>query len=125
MSEEKQHFHVEINSIKVEGMMVKFNIFADTLAQVTADLEAVIAYVTGNAPISSATSATAALPSQAAKSAPAAKPPAARKPAPTAVCCACGSDSLEWVSGTRKDNGKSFAAFKCQECGKWQPEVKP
>ena len=122
MSEEKQHFHVEINSIKVEGMMVKFNIFADTLAQVTADLEAVIAYVTGSAPLPQQP---AVVPAQVAKSAPAAKPPAVKKPAPAAVCCACGSESLEWVSGTRKDNGKSFAAFKCQECGKWQPEAKP
>ncbi|MGD0856112.1 MAG: hypothetical protein ABSA18_09955 [Dehalococcoidia bacterium] len=128
MSEEKQHFHVEINSIKVEGMMVKFNIFADTLAQVTSDLEAVIAYVTGSAPLPQQQ---AALPAQAAKSAPAAKPPAVKKPLPVlapaqaVVCCACGSESVEWVTGTRKDNGKSFAAFKCQECGKWQPEAKP
>jgi len=121
MSEENQHFHVEINSIKVEGMMVKFNIFADTLAQVTADLEAVIAYVTGSASLPSA------IPAKVTKSAPAANPPSVKKLAVTqaALCCACGSESLEWVSGTRKDNGKSFAAFKCQECGKWQPEVKP
>jgi hypothetical protein len=76
MSEEKQHFHVEINSIKVEGMMVKFNIFADTLAQVTSDLEAVIAYVTGSAPLPQQQ---AALPAQAAKSAPAAKPPGSKE----------------------------------------------
>ena len=75
MSEEKQHFHVEINSNKVEGMMVKFNIFADTLAQVTADLEAVVAYVTG----SSLPQQPAAVKSaQLAKSAPAAKPPGSK-----------------------------------------------
>ena len=34
------------------------------------------------------------------------------------VCCACGSDSLKWVTGIRKDNGKSFAALHyCLEDG--------
>jgi len=126
-------FHIEVNSIKVDDMAVRFNIFGDTLAQVTADLEQVIAYVTGQADIKPAPlpvpAPFASVPSVP-KAAPAAKParPAAQAPAKpsalTGACCACGSDSLEWVTGTRKDNGKSFAAFKCQSCGKWQPEAK-
>ena len=124
-------FHIEINSVKVDDMSVRFNIFGDTLAQVTADLEQVIAYVTGQADISQMDRSFAAVSAAAPKAAaPAPKParPAAQAPAkPSAqvgTCCACGSDSLEWVTGTRKDNGKSFAAYKCQECGKWQPEAK-
>ena len=41
-----------------------------------------------------------------------------------AAAIAINQTGTEWVTGTRKDNGKSFAAFKCQECGKWQPEAK-
>jgi len=119
-------FHVELNSIKVESTMsAKFNIFGDSFEQVTADLEQVIAYVTGTP------QPPAVVPGIAPKAtAPAQKPArqlpqsAAKPSAQGGVCCACGSDSLEWVTGTRKDNGKSFAAFKCQECGKWQPEAK-
>ena len=128
-------FHIEITSIKVDDMAVRFNIFGDTLAQVTADLEQVIAYVTGQADISqvdrSFAAVSAAAPKAAAPIATAQKPAhqksqatAAKPSALVGACCACGSDSLEWVTGTRKDNGKSFAAFKCQECGKWQPEAK-
>jgi hypothetical protein len=131
MATNGSRFHIEINSIKVDDMAVRFNIFGDTLAQVTADLEQVIAYVTHTADIAWPTAAlNAIVPSVAPKAAPAPKTarPAAQAPAkPPALvgaCCACGSDSLEWVTGTRKDNGKSFAAFKCQECGKWQPEAK-
>jgi hypothetical protein len=102
-------FHCEINSIKVEGMMVKFNIFGDTFAQVTADLEQVIGYVTGAAPVPVA-----------GKVPPAPQPPASK----VGTCFNCGSDSLEWVTGFRKDTQKPFAAFKCQECKKWQPEAK-
>ena len=124
-------FHIEVNSIKVDDMAVRFNIFGDTLAQVTADLEQVIAYVTGQADIPQVDRSFAAISAAAPKAAaPAPKPAhqkalATTKPSALAgACCACGSDSLEWVTGTRKDNGKSFAAFKCQECGKWQPEAK-
>jgi hypothetical protein len=133
-------FHIEITSIKVDDMAVRFNIFGDTLAQATSDLEQVIAYVTGQADIKQplppsgpriAPALNAPVPSVAPRpAAPAPKParPAAQAPAkPSALvgaCCACGSDSLDWVTGTRKDNGKSFAAYKCQECGKWQPEAK-
>jgi hypothetical protein len=124
-------FHIEINSVKVDDMSVRFNIFGDTLAQVTADLEQVIAYVTGTVDIAQVDRSFAAVSATAQMSAaPAPKParPAAqapsKPPALVGACCACGSDSLEWVTGTRKDNGKSFAAFKCQECGKWQPEAK-
>ncbi len=132
MATNGSRFHIEVNSIKMDDMSVRFNIFGDTLAQVTADLEQVIAYVTHTGDIAWPTAAlTAPVPSIAPKAAaPAPKParPAAQAPAkPSALvgaCCACGSDSLEWVTGTRKDNGKSFAAFKCQECGKWQPEAK-
>jgi predicted metalloprotease with PDZ domain len=122
-------FHIEINSVKVDDMSVRFNIFGDTLAQVTADLEQVIVYVTGN-PQSPAAVLTA-LTKPAVAVATALKPThqksqttAAKPSALVGACCACGRDSLEWVTGTRKDNGKSFAAFKCQECGKWQPEAK-
>jgi hypothetical protein len=108
MANNGSRFHIEINSIKVDDMAVRFNIFGDTLAQVTADFEQVIAYVTASAAI-------APQKSQAITAKPS---------APAGVCCACGSDSLEWVTGTRKDNGKSFAAFKCQTCAKWQPEAK-
>ena len=135
MATNGSRFHIEVNSIKVDDMAVRFNIFGDTLAQVTADLEQVIAYVTGQADIKPAPLPVPALfasvPSASPKAAaPAPKParPAAQAPAKlpalSGACCACGSDSLEWVTGTRKDNGKSFAAFKCQECGKWQPEAK-
>jgi hypothetical protein len=140
MATNGSRFHIEINSIKVDDMAVRFNIFGDTLAQVTADLEQVIAYVTGQADIKPqlppsapwvAPALNAPVPSVAPKAAaPAAKPARtaaqapAKPPALTGACCACGSDALEWVTGTRKDNGKSFAAYKCQECGKWQPEAK-
>lgn len=124
-------FHVELNSIKVEDMSAKFNIFGDSLDQVTADLEAVIAYVTGQQaklpaqPVLQATIIPSIAPRMQAQKPARQIPQAPVKPSVQAgVCCACGSDSLEWVSGTRKDNGKSFAAFKCQECGKWQPEAK-
>ena len=125
-------FHIEVNSIKVDDMAVRFNIFGDTLAQVTADLEQVIAYVTHTSDAAWPTAAlTAPVPPAAPRpAAPAPRParPAAQasaKPSdPAGACCACGSDVLEWVTGTRKDNGKSFAAYKCQECGKWQPEAK-
>jgi hypothetical protein len=124
-------FHIEINSVKVDDMSVRFNIFGDTLAQVTADLEQVIAYVTGQADISQMDRSFAAISTAAPKAAAPAPKPArqvaqsvAKPSAQAGVCCACGSDSLEWVTGTRKDNGKSFAAFKCQECGKWQPEAR-
>ena len=113
--EEKHRFHCEINSIKVEGMMVKFNIFGDTFAQVTADLEQVIGYVTGAAPVKTKPSVAPLVPP---KSPP--QPPAAK----VGTCVSCGSDSLEWVTGKRKDNQKPFAAFKCQQCGTWQPEAK-
>ena len=129
MATNGSRFHIEINSIKVDDMHVRFNIFGDTLVQVTADLEQVIAYVTGNPQPS------AVIPSIAPKiPAPAilqAQKPvrqitqvSAKPSVQAGVCCACGSGSLEWVSGTRKDNGKSFAAFKCKQCGKWQPEAK-
>jgi len=134
MATNGSRFHIEVNSIKVDDMSVRFNIFGDTLQQVTQDLEQVIAYVTGQADIKPATlpapALFASIPSAATKAAPALKParPAAQAPAkpPTyaGACCACGSDSLEWVTGTRKDNGKAFAAFKCQSCGKWQPEAR-
>jgi hypothetical protein len=124
-------FHIEINSVKVDDMSVRFNIFGDTLAQVTADLEQVIAYCTGQADIARPPAPVpTATPKAAAPGATAPKPAnqkalATAKPSAQAgACCACGSGSLEWVTGTRKDNGKSFAAFKCQECGKWQPEAK-
>ena len=123
-------FHVELNSIKVESTMsAKFNIFGDSFEQVTADLEQVIAYVTGTPQPAAVVPGTA--PKVTATVVPPAQKPvhqksqAPAKPSVQAgVCCACGSESLEWVTGTRKDNGKSFAAFKCQECGKWQPEAK-
>ena len=140
MATNGSRFHIEINAIKVDDMAVRFNIFGDTLAQATSDLEQVIAYVTGQADIKPplppsgpwvAPARNAAIPSVAprpAAPAPRSSRPAAQAPAkpsaPAGACCACGSDALEWVTGTRKDNGKSFAAFKCQECGKWQPEAK-
>ena len=125
-------FHIEINSVKVDDMSVRFNIFGDTLAQVTGDLEQVIAYVTGTADIPQVDRSFAAVSAAAPKAAAPAQKPShqksqattAKPSAPAGVCCACGSDTLEWVTGTRKDNGKSFAAFKCQECGKWQPEAR-
>jgi len=129
MATNGSRFHIEINSIKVDDMAVRFNIFGDTLVQVTADLEQVIAYVTGNpqtpAIIPAITPKVSApvIPPTQKPTRPI--PQASAKPSAQAgVCCACGSDSLEWVTGTRKDNGKSFAAFKCQACGKWQPEMK-
>ncbi len=48
MATNGSRFHIEINSIKVEDFTVRFNIFGDTLSQVTADLEQVIGYVTNN-----------------------------------------------------------------------------
>ena len=132
MAANGSRFHIEVNSIKMDDMSVRFNIFGDTLAQVTADLEQVIAYVTHTGDIAWPTAAlNAPVPSVAPKAAapvpkparPAAQAPA-KPPALTGACCACGSVVLEWVTGTRKDNGKSFAAYKCQECGKWQPEAK-
>ena len=118
--------HVELNSIKVESTMsAKFNIFGDSLEQVTADQEQVIAYVTGTPQPPAVVPGTAPKATAPAQKPSHQKPQAPAKPSSQAgVCCACGSDSLEWVTGTRKDNGKSFAAFKCQECGKWQPEAK-
>ncbi|GEM_PF-1497521 len=118
-------FHIEINSIKVDDMAVRFNIFGDTLAQVTADLQQVIAYVTGAVPPPSKS-----MPSVGARvsgASPAVPPVALKLPPPSAktgTCIGCGSDALEWVTGTRKDNHKPFAAYKCQECGKWQPEAR-
>jgi len=111
-------FHIEINSIKVEEMAVRFNIFGDTLDQVTADLERVLAYVTGNVPIPSkiATGAKVTVPVSAA--------PKQSVAAKAGNCVGCGSDALEWITGTRKDNHKPFAAYKCKQCGKWQPEAK-
>jgi len=107
------------------GTVPPSNIFGDTLAQVTADLEQVIAYVTGAVTLpSKSTPAVGARASVASPSvtstAPKLSPPAAK----TGTCIGCGSDALEWVTGTRKDNHKPFAAYKCQKCGKWQPEVK-
>ncbi len=124
MSNNGSRFHIEVTNIKAEDeMSVRFNIFGDTFAQVTADLEKVIAYVTGSAPqqsksarsVGNGTAGAAVLP-------PAPKPPPA--PAKIGTCVTCGSDALEWVTGSRKDNGKPFAAYKCQECGKWQPEAR-
>ena len=108
------------------GTVPPSNIFGDTLAQVTADLEQVIAYVTGAVlPLSKSTPAVDARVSGAGpavtSTAPKLPPPSTK----TGTCIGCGSNSLEWVTGTCKDNGKSFAAYKCQECGKWQPEAKP
>lgn len=55
-------------------------------------------------------------------------PPIPPKPQPPAekvgTCVACGSDALEWVTGTRKKDHQPFAAFKCQQCKTWQPEAK-
>ena len=123
--QERSHFHVEINSIKVESYTVKFNIFADTLAQACEDLEAVLAYVTGS------TGEPLSVPAQAEKvvaAHQAEKPATAKKTTPPAkkvgVCFSCGSDNLEWVEGTRKKDGRPFAAYKCQDCQTWQPEVK-
>jgi len=81
----ESRFHCEINSIKVEGMMVKFNIFGDTLTQVTADLEQVIDYVTGGAPASGSVPGAAKAPAKAA-----AQPPASK----VGTCVNCGSDLL-------------------------------
>jgi len=125
MANNGSRFHVEVTGVKAEDeMSVRFNIFGDTLAQVTSDLEQVMAYVTAAVPPLSkpmpAVSARAAVASPAVPSV-APKVPAAAK---TGTCIGCGSDSLEWVTGTRKDNHKPFAAFKCQECGKWQPEAR-
>ena len=145
MANNGSRFHVEVTGVKAEDeMSVRFNIFGDTLAQVTADLEQVIAYVTGTVPPLSksmpavgarAAVAAPAVPSVAPKVPPSAAistgsiltkpaPPDRPVPAKTGTCIDCGSDTLEWVTGTRKDNHKPFAAFKCQECGKWQPEAK-
>ena len=48
------------------------------------------------------------------------------EPAPRAsivpVCVKCQSQNLELVSFKR--DGKPRQAYKCQECGKWQPEKK-
>jgi len=118
-------FHIEINSIKVGDMAVRFNIFGDTLDQVTADLEQVIAYVTGAVPpLSKPVPAVGARVSGAGPAAPSGAPKLPPPSAKTGTCIGCGSNALEWVTGTHKDNGKSFAAYKCQECGKWQPEAK-
>jgi len=123
MANDNSRFHCEINSIKVEGMMMKFNIFGDTFDQVTADLEQVIAYITSAVPPSIAPKLLPpAISTGSILTKPA--PPDRPVPAKTGTCIDCGSDLLEWVTGTRKDNHKPFAAFKCQECGKWQPEAK-
>ena len=126
MATNGSRFHIELNSIKLDDMSVRFNIFGDTLNQVTADLEQVIAYVNGTPQPSAVVPGTA--PKVLAPVIPPVQKPtqqksqAPAKPSTQAgVCCACGSDSLEWVTGTRKDNGKSFAAFKCQECGSGSP----
>ena len=139
MATNGSRFHIEVTGVKAEDeMSVRFNIFGDTLAQVTADLEQVMAYVTGQE-IDRRTAATAAqcvianekhdkmMLHQAKVSAAAAAAAPPKPPPPTAktgACIGCGSDALEWVTGMRKDNGKPFAAYKCQECGKWQPEAK-
>lgn len=118
MQDTGSRFHCEINSIKVEGMMVKFNIFGDTFDQVTNDLEMVMAYVSGG-------SAPKPLPPDLITHPRTSQPRAAQPPAAkVGTCIDCGSELLEWVTGSRKDNGKPFAAFKCQECKKWQPEAK-
>ena len=125
MANNGSRFHIEVTGVKAEDeMSVRFNIFGDTLAQVTADLEQVMAYVTGSVPPPS--KSVAAVGARAAVAAPAVPSVAPKVPAAatTGTCIGCGSDTLEWVTGTRKDNGKPFAAFKCQECGKWQPEAK-
>jgi len=126
MATNGSRFHIEVTGIKAEDeMSVRFNIFGDTLAQVTADLEQVMAYVTGAVPpplkpMPSAGAKAAGTGLAAPSVAPKLPPPIAK----TGACVGCGSDALEWVTGTRKDNGKPFAAYKCQECGKWQPEAK-
>lgn len=113
-------FHIEINSIKVADYSVRFNIFGDTLAEVTHDLESVIVYVAGQACIPQVKPAGSIAPQVPQIPAAVARPPAKA----VGVCFKCGSDDLEWVSGTRKDNGKAFAAFRCQACKTWQPETK-
>jgi len=116
-------FHAEVNSIQLDEFSVKFNIFSDDLQSLVADLEKVIAYVTGSAPVQSKSPRpVSGVATGAAVLPPAPKPPPA--PAKIGTCVNCGSDALEWVTGTRKDNGKPFAAYKCQECGKWQPEAR-
>ena len=127
MANNGSRFHIEVTGVKAEDeMSVRFNIFGDTLAQVTADLEQVMAYVTGAVPPpSKSMAAVGARASVAAPAAPSVAPKVSAPPAAkVGACIDCGSVALEWVTGTRKDNGKSFAAFKCQECGKWQPEAK-
>jgi len=107
------------------GTVPPSNIFGDTLDQVTADLEQVIAYVTGAVPpLSKPVPAVGARVSGAGPAAPSGAPKLPPPSAKTGTCIGCGSNALEWVTGTHKDNGKSFAAYKCQECGKWQPEAK-
>jgi hypothetical protein len=126
MATNGSRFHVEVTGVKAEDeMSVRFNIFGDTLAQVTADLEQVIAYVTGTVPLlSKPMPAVSARATGAAPAVPSFVPKLPPPPAKTGTCIGCGSNNLEWVTGTRKDNHKPFAAFKCQECGKWQPEAK-
>ena len=44
MANNGSRFHIEVTGVKAEDeMSVRFNIFGDTLAQVTADLEQVMA----------------------------------------------------------------------------------
>ena len=122
-------FHIEINSIKFDDMAVRFNIFGDTLAQVTSDLEQVIAYVTGQAVAARADEfirSTQAAFTKVAGAGPVSVAPKVSAPpaAKGGACIGCGSVALEWVTGNRKDNGKPFGAYKCQDCGKWLPAVK-
>ena len=142
-------FHCEVTGLKAgDDFSVRFNIFGDDLPAVVDDLEAIIAYSTGVAaiprvkPAGSIAPQVPQIPAAAARSAAiaasdalaaAAKPFITTRPAPATrppsaaqvgVCVKCGSDDLEWVSGTRKDNGKAFAAYRCQSCKAWQPEVK-
>jgi len=121
--EKESRFHVKLNSIKVESTMnAEFNIFGDTLPQVFQDLEQVIAYVTGQ-PYVKQPPVSQAIPAIAPKVQPASNPVPPPPAQQVGICVKCGSSDLEWVKGTRKSNGRPFAAFKCQECEKWQPAV--
>ncbi|MFP3898186.1 MAG: hypothetical protein ACLFVD_02635 [Dehalococcoidia bacterium] len=121
-------YHAEIK-VALQGRDARINVFADTLAEIFADLGIIAQqFPTAWTPATDAAREIAAAQLRAPQNSP--QPPAQSPRTPLSntladpnlapICDHCGeSDSMELIEFTSRKTGQPKRAWKCQACDKW------
>jgi len=119
-------YHAEIK-VTIDSREARINIFADTLAEVYADLATICEQIPG--PLANGARReilNAELKAEQLRQDGKLPDKVSKKlaPNPQPVCVNCGSTNTELIKWTDKVTGEPRQAWKCQDCKQWLPNGK-